>query len=58
MASMSKGGMQSRGTAGKPGGNRDHQPHPAAMIRTARGAIPADHQAEVRSGQRRDARVC
>jgi hypothetical protein len=50
MASKSKVGMQEGGTAGKPGGNREHKPRPAAMIRTERGEIPSDRHAEVSRG--------
>jgi hypothetical protein len=58
MASRSKGWMKSCGTAGTPGGNREHKPHPEAMTRTEGGAIPADRQAEVSRGHSRHARAC
>ena len=56
--STSKVWMKSRGTAGKPGGNRDNTPHSAAMIRTAGGAIPSDRHAAVSRGPRRQALCC
>jgi hypothetical protein len=53
MASRSTVWMKERGTAGKPGGNREHTPHPEATTRTERGAIASDRQAEVSSGPTR-----
>src|SRR5262249_8417914 len=53
MASRSKVWMKSCGTAGKPGGNSEHKPHPAAMTRTERGEISADRHAEVSRGHTR-----
>jgi hypothetical protein len=53
MASRSKVGRKSRGTAGKPGGHRAHTPHPEATTRTERGASASDRQAEVSSGPTR-----
>jgi hypothetical protein len=58
MASRSKVGMKWCGTAGKPGGNGEHQPQPEAMTRTERGAIPADRHAEVSRGYSRHAGAC
>ena len=53
MASRSKVGMKERGTAGKPGGNREHTPHPEATTRTERGEISSDRHAEVSRGHTR-----
>jgi hypothetical protein len=53
MASMSQVGMKERGTAGKPGGNRENNAHPVAMTRTKRGEISSDGPAEVSRGHRR-----
>jgi hypothetical protein len=51
--STSKVWMKSGGTAGKPGGNRGHKPHPAATTGTERGEIASERLAEVRRGPSR-----
>lgn len=53
LVSTSRGWMTSRGTAGKPGGNRENTPHPAATPRTARGEIASERHAEVSRGPTR-----
>ena len=53
MASTSRVWMKSRGTAGKPGGNRENTPHPAATTRTERGEIASERHAEVSRGHTR-----
>jgi hypothetical protein len=53
MASTSQVWMQSCGTAGKLGGNREHKPHPVAMRGTERGEIASERHAEVSRGHRR-----
>jgi hypothetical protein len=58
MVSMSQVWMKSRGTAGKPGGNRENKPHPEATTRTERGEISSDRYAEVSRGHSRHARAC
>jgi RNA-directed DNA polymerase len=55
MVSRSKVWRKSRGTAGKPGGNRANNPPPEATTRTERGEIPADRQADVSRGPTRHA---
>jgi RNA-directed DNA polymerase len=55
MVSRSKVWRKSRGTAGKPGGNREHTPPPEAMTWTEKGEIPSDRQADVSRGPTRHA---
>ena len=50
MVSTSRVWMKSRGTAGKPGGNRENKPHPTATTRTERGEIASERHAEVSRG--------
>ena len=50
MVSTSKVWRKSRGTAGKPGGNREHKPHPVATTWTERGEIASERHAEVSRG--------
>jgi hypothetical protein len=55
MGSRSQVWRKSRGTAGQPGGPREHTPAPAALTRSERGEIPADRHADGSRGPPRHA---